>query len=222
MAEQSQQEQEVNSAQFSAVPLASVQQVNLLPPELMPKQVLLSARQSLLLAGVFFLGMLMITLLSQQSLSDLKQQEENTRQQLTTLEQQLQQLQQLIRSTDSKALDRKLVTMEERLDRRRELQQALAGRQMDEGQSFSRLLTGLSKHHVNGISLDRFRLQQSGHIDMAGEVREAQLVPRYLKALREDIAFQSTRFGPLLLERKDNARYLEFAVGDVQGAASDD
>ncbi len=199
----------------------SVQQVNLLPPELMPKKILISAGQSLAIAGFFFLVMLLVTMLSQQSLTDLKQQEEGARQQLATLEQQLQQLQQILRSTDSKALDRKLVAMNERLERRRELQEALAGRQMDEGQSFSRLLTGLSKHHINGISLEGFRLQQSGHIDMVGEVREAELIPRYLQALRKDLAFQSTRFGTLLLERTPKTRYLEFAVGRVQGEAND-
>lgn len=194
------------------------QQVNLLPPELMPREIVLSARQCLAAAASFLVLLLLFGFLEKSSLAELQAHEQKVQQQVASLDSQLAQLQQILRSSDPQVLDRKIAKLQSRLEQRQHLQRALAGRQIEKGQKFSLLLEGLSLHHLNGISISHFRLQQSGYIDMSGQVREAELVPRYINKLRGDDAFQSTRFGTVLVERDSESRYLNFVIGkDAMG-----
>ena len=73
------------------------------------------------------------------------------------------------------------------------------------GAAFSTILTGLARQDVDGLWLTRIELDEAGaHVALEGRALEAEEIPRFLRRLGREPAFEDRRFRQLELLRSDD------------------
>ena len=73
------------------------------------------------------------------------------------------------------------------------------------GAAFSTILTGLARQDVDGLWLTRIELDEAGaHVALEGRALEAEEIPRFLRRLGREPAFEDRRFRQLEILRSDD------------------
>lgn len=94
----------------------------------------------------------------------------------------------------------------------------LHGGAAGETAGFAAQLTALARQSVDGLWLEHLVLVgTSGSMSLSGRTINADLVPRYLKALASEPALQGTRFDDFVIERPDDEAQpgVQFRAGTV-------
>lgn len=148
------------------------------------------------------------------------------REQITILDaQQNKVLQQLVALRASAPLNRKaqldnkIANIQSEVERRSRILRTMNERNIGNENGFSSYLVGLSRQHMEGISLDHFGLLEGGtYIELSGWTHRAELAPGYVKRLRNESSFSDSRFGDMTIERVKDKRAdaLQFKFGEAE------
>ena len=170
--------------------------------------------------GTVALVALLVALgLSQQSANrSLAGQLDNINTQLNQLDIQSQALQETLASGNTGNLEQRQQRLQQQLVRLQQVRNLMARQQATTQSSFAEQLTGLSQHHLKGISLQQIDLLKGGrYLSLSGDAHPAQVVPQYLQKLQGDQRFQHARFGPLQMERNERRQGpIRFRLGEPQ------
>jgi hypothetical protein len=152
-------------------------------------------------------------------------QTESTREQLASMEHQqtrvLQQLKALSGLTprNNKAqLESNLLSAQAEVTQRRKLLKIMKGQSVGNAQGFSDYMISLSRQHMDGLSLEHFKLMEGGdYVELSGWTRKPELVPDYLQRLRSEDTFHDSRFGDMAIERVADqpSEALRFILGEA-------
>lgn len=191
-----------------------IQQVNLYTEELRPRKERLQASTAVALLAlglVFILVAAGVVRYQKAGLSD----------QVTSLEQQNQRLEQVVadlteavqaRQPDAK-VEAELARVTETLARRQRLLEKVESLVLTEGRRFSPGMAALARQVPEDLWLTGITLAtESGQVVLEGRTRRGALVPLYLENLGEEAAFAGRTFGAFRLSRPDDSPWIEFHV----------
>lgn len=202
--------------------MSSLQQINLLRPEFRPQKPPFSSYTMLM-----GLGAILAFLVTLQFWGWY--QTEHTQDELTILQRHqqkvLQELAAMRASTPQNQearLDAEIRRLELKVERRRQVLSLLAGQDMGNASGFSQHLIGFSRQHMDGLSLEQFRLSQGGdYVEFSGWSYRAEFVPDYAQRLRGEDVFRYARFGNMVIERiaeqRTDALRFKFGLSDKGG-----
>lgn len=214
------------------------QQINLLLPALRPRFDWLALP---VVVGAALVGLVLISLmaiLGQTRAASLKATEAEIKSQLTTAQQQVQELgQSLAARQGDTSLDRQITAARLALTQRQEVLAVIAQGDVTQGSSYSGLLQGFSRQAVNGVWLVGFGFADK-EIEIRGRLLDPALLPTYINRLNSEPAFVGRRFAALDMKgfdpaddkRSDTsssemarvpARYTEFALRTAQVAGQE-
>ena len=182
--------------------MSSLQQINLLRPEFRPQKPPFSFDTMLMSLAAMLLFLVMLQLWGWY-------QTESAKEQLAMLQgHQLNVLQELanIRASTPQnreaQLDAEIRIAEAEIERRRQILSIMAGQDTGNASGFSEHLISLSRQHMDGLSLEHFRLSQGGdYVELSGWSYRAEFVPDYARRLSVEDVFQHARFGDMVIER---------------------
>ncbi|UTW44739.1 hypothetical protein KFE80_10080 [bacterium SCSIO 12696] len=147
----------------------------------------------------------------------LRQQLTSNDNQLQQIQAQNQQLQQQLVATSGIDLEQQLAQKQDELVRLQQIRGLMQQQRSARRFSFAEQLSGLADHHQTGISLQQIHLLNGGgYLTMNGETQPAEAVLQYVQKLQQDERFDSARFGSLQLQR-DQERHglVQFQLGDM-------
>ncbi len=211
----------------------SVQQINLLHGDLLPKTDPLTAQHLLSLWGAFVVVLIGLTSWFQWSVSSLEDEAVTSQQQLDVLVQANAASRR--NQTDPAAMRDEIRSLENQLMQQQSFVAALTDRSGTGG--FSARLKALAAARVNDVWLDRIQLakgtllpdQESGpgmtvpapaRIVLEGGAVDAAAVPRLLRKLSGQAEFQGEHFNLMTIQRQDDAPTLRFKVSDSSSEQS--
>jgi hypothetical protein len=181
---------------------ATVQNVNLYLPEFRKKKVWLDAEKTVLIAGAGLLLMLVATAVDYWQLTQLRgdlaaKGEEYEQATAETAE----LLAQYGVQTEDPALLANIRELEEDLQSKQALLQFLEGRELGNAAGFSEYLADLSRHHVQGLSVNYVSLTEGGRaVEFEGEVLRPELALDFLQELGKGNAYAGMEFEGLQIE----------------------
>lgn len=153
-------------------------------------------------------------------------QTQKTRDQMSGLEAQQNQVQQQIATMrastplrNKQQLEEEINAIQSEVARRRQVLRLVDDRNMGNESGFSPFLAGFSRQYKEGLSLEHFRLLEGGtYVELSGWTRRAELVPGYVQRLGTESSFQDSNFGPMTIERVpikgQPADVLQFKFGE--------
>ena len=189
------------------------QQINLYQERFRDKQLLLSARNGLILLGLSFAVLLAASLLyldTRQQQHDLYQQNLVSKQQAN---QRLQAIQlELQRLLADDRLDRQIVKLESDVGARQRIIEFVETNQFGSGAGFSNQLAALSSLKKDDLWLNEISLA-SDYIKLAGSALAEQSVPEYFTMFQEQQLFAGRVFDVFELGRdRDRAWKVDFVI----------
>lgn len=115
-------------------------------------------------------------------------------------------------------IDKEIEQLQLQVKKRLQIKRLIQNQNLGNAQGFSAQLTAMAEQSPNDLSVQQFGFDDGGsYISMAGWVKTADAVPRYLQLLRADPAFLKTRLGVLTVERKDERRdALHFSIAPAK------
>ncbi len=179
-----------------------MQNVNLYLPEFRKKKTVLDAEKTVLIAGAGILLMLLATAVDYWQLVQLRgdlaakgeEYEQATAETAALLAQYGVQ-------TEDPALLANIRELEEDLQSKQALLQVLGGRELGNAEGFSEYLADLSRHHVQGLSVNYVSLTEGGRsVEFEGEVLKPDLALVFLEALGKGSAYSGMEFEGLQIE----------------------
>ncbi len=180
-----------------------MQQVNLYLPEFHPRRVWLSLAQMLLVVAAILVLLLALTLWSSAYTRSLERELASERTELETLQQQVQRLTAELPARRGATVEEQVARLREEVRRREQILQLMSQQNLGNADGFSEQLVSLSRHGLDDVALSSFSLQSGGrYVELAGRVRQPELVPLYLQRLREDQSFTDVAFGVLDVARE--------------------
>ncbi|HEY0891444.1 MAG TPA: MSHA biogenesis protein MshI, partial [Cellvibrio sp.] len=130
---------------------------------------------------------------------------EQSRAQLQQLKEQIAQLEQQRPRNNLAELDGQIVQLTQELDRRGQIFNIIANKNLGNNTGFSAHLHALGRQSLDTISLSVFSLQQGGnYAEFAGTTRAADQIPLYIQRLRSEAVFTQAAFGVLNIEPVQN------------------
>lgn len=133
---------------------------------------------------------------AQQVVTSLEAKNSELSTQRDTLTERVQQLQ------PSVALETELARLESDLEAKRKVQNLLVGDAAGNRLGFSRHLEGLARHPLKGLWLTGMSIENGGQqLGLRGNALSADLLPRYLESLRDEVAFAGQEFRTLTMSR---------------------
>lgn len=194
-----------------------VQNVNLYLPEFRRKKHWLDAEKFVLVAGAALLLLLVASGVEYWQLAQLRSelaQKELERQQAVAATAALEA--QYGTQTEDPALLADIRELEENLQSKQALLEFLEGRELGNAGGFSEHLAELSRHHVEGLSLNRISLSDGGRVvELGGQVIKADLVPVFVQQLGRGRTYSGMQFEKLDIADEPVAG----GSGDESGAA---
>jgi hypothetical protein len=199
--------------------MSTLQQVNLIDLEHKGHSQPFSLNNMLVIWGVVILFFMMMQTWGWY-------QTEKTRAQIVSLEVQqdrvLKQLARLREATPQSRkaeLDQRLASTRIEVERSRQVLHIMRARDIVNENGFSSYLTGFSRQHVDGLSIDHFGLWEGGtYVELSGWTYRPEFAPAYVQRLQDEESFQHSRFGNLTLERAQEKRTdaLHFKFGEAK------
>lgn len=189
------------------------QQINLLLPELRPRFDWLALP---IVAAAGLAGLVLVVVLASlgsMRVNALAENENARRNQLATLQQQVQALgQKLGARQGDNTLDKQLAAARSAVAERQEVLSIVAQGDLPASHAYSGLLQGFARQVVDGVWLTGFGFAQK-NIEIRGRLTDPALLPVYINRLNGEPAFAGRRFAALDMLGVD-------PVADKQDAAS--
>ena len=181
----------------------SLQQINLLPEQYIPKQVPLSTQQ--IIQYMVFLTFFFTLVLATQvwMLERAKKEEKKTTLVLETIEKHLQDFKQNNPKPklDTK-LEQELIMMRETLNTKKQMLSRVSGLTLEDKPGFYRYLSGLAMQKIDGLWLTKIHIKDDGnYINIHGNTLNPEGLPSYLKRLNKARAFSGKIFDTVELNR---------------------
>ena len=197
-----------------------MQQINLYLPEFQPNREPLRSIQMLWGLGVCILLLIIVSVLSANANRERVRALEQSRTQLEQLKAQVTQLEQQRPRNNLAELDAQIVQLTQELDRRGQIFNIIANKNLGNNSGFSAHLQALGRQSLDTVSLSVFSLQQGGnYAEFAGTTRAADQIPLYLQRLRTEPVFAQSAFGVLNLEPvKNNQGLFDFSLAKQTAA----
>lgn len=173
------------------------QQINLLLPELRPRFDWLALP---VVAGAALVGLLLLVVMATMTAmtaDGLKAREVAVRNQLASLQQQVQSLGSSLgaRKADT-ALDKQIAAARLAVGQRQEVLNVIAQGDVAGSSAYSGLLEGFSRQIVDGVWLVGFGFAQKD-VEIRGRLIDPALLPTYINRLNAEPAFAGRRFATL-------------------------
>jgi len=198
-----------------------MQQINLYLPEFQPNREPLRSIQILWGLGLCVVLLIVVTLLSANANREREHAIAQSRMQLEQLKVQIAQLEQQRPRNNLAELDVQIVQLNQELDRRGQIFNIIANKDLGNNTGFSAHLQALGRQSLSTVSISVFSLQQGGnYAEFAGKTRAADQIPLYIQRLRSEPIFTQAAFGVLNIEpEENNAGLFDFSLAR-QGAAN--
>ena len=115
-------------------------------------------------------------------------------------------------------LESQLTKLQQQVQQRQELQRIMGGQEFGNFDGFSPFLVGLARRANANVSLTHIYLQDGGKaLQLRGWTRVPEAVPQYLQDLRQENSLENVRLGVLAIEKDpQHSHKLKFSVGDVK------
>lgn len=197
-----------------------MQQINLYLPEFQPNREPLRSMQMLWGLGAFILLLIIVSVLSANSNRERARALEQSRAQLEQLKAQVTQLEQQRPRNNLAELDAQILELTQELDRRGQIFNIIANKNLGNNSGFSAHLQALGRQSLDTVSISVFSLQQGGnYAEFAGKTRAADQIPLYVQRLRSEPVFAQSAFGVLNLEPVKNSQGLfDFSLAKQSAA----
>jgi Tfp pilus assembly protein PilN len=190
-----------------------MQQINLYLPEFRPNREPLRTHHMLWGALAFFVLLCLASVLGNLRTDKLANEIQAKRAQTQQLEQQLTHLRMQVPPDRSEQLHLRIQELEDELQRRNDIAQAINTEAPGQQNGFSGQLTSLARASSEQLSLAQFSLQSGGRfVELSGVARSAEEVPAYLQRLLGEDSFANTRFGVIRLDTSDNGQLVKFDI----------
>ncbi len=181
----------------------TLQQINLLPEQYIPKQVPLNTQQ--IIQYMVFLTFFFTLVIASQVwiLERAKKEEKKTSLVLETIEKHLQDFKQNNpKPTLDTKLEQELITMRETLNTKKQMLSRVSGLTLEDKPGFYRYLSGLAKQKIDGLWLTKIHIKDDGNfININGNTLNPESLPSYLKRLNQSRAFAGKIFDTVELNR---------------------
>lgn len=180
-----------------------MQNINLYLPEFRKKKSWLDAEKTVLIAGAGIVLLVIASGIEYFQLAQMRSEVAATEQEYTQVAAATAALvAQYGTQTEDPALLASIRSLEEDLQSKQALLQFLEGRELGNAEGFSEYLADLSRHHVQGLSLDHVSLTEGGHsVELGGQVLKAELALLFLQELRKGSAYLGMEFESVELDR---------------------
>lgn len=186
-----------------------MQQINLYLPEFQPNREPLRSTQMLWGLGLFIVLLIIVSVLSANANREREHALELSRAQLEQLKTQITQLEQQRPRNNLVELDAQILQLTQELDRRGQIFNIIANKNLGNNTGFSAHLQALGRQSLETLSLSVFSLQLGGnYAEFAGQTHAADQIPLYLQRLRREPVFTQAAFGVLNIEPAENAQGL--------------
>ncbi len=198
--------------------MSDLQQINLYSQQFRPVREPLMAIQLLAIGvGIVFL-MGVVSLWSWQQGRNLKNSAFSLKTEVTQTEQRLLALRAKQRKSMGPRIDREIESLQHQVDKRLQIKALIQNQNIANAQGFSAQLTAMAQRSTEDLSIYSFGFTDGGsYISMAGWVKAADVVPRYLQLLRKDASFSKARMGVLTVEKTDERRdALHFTIAPAE------
>lgn len=120
-------------------------------------------------------------------------------------------------------LEKRAESLEDELRVKRQLASLLSGKTAGNVEGFSSLLVPLARRHLDGLWLREIALREGGdQLALRGRTLDATGVPDYLKALREEPAYEGRQFATFRMQRVPGERGLGFVIATRCPGVKDD
>ncbi|MGV8836060.1 MSHA biogenesis protein MshI [Cellvibrio sp.] len=201
-----------------------MQQINLYLPEFQPNREPLRSVQMLWGLGLFVVLLMIVSALSANANRERELALEQSRAQLQQLKEQITQLEQQRPRNNLADLDGQIVQLTDELDRRGQIFNVIANKNLGNNTGFSAHLQALGRQSLDTLSLSVFSLQQGGnYAEFAGKTRAADQIPLYIQRLRSEPVFTQAAFGVLNIEPVQNNQGLfDFSLAKQPVASGKD
>lgn len=191
-----------------------MQQVNLYLPEFQPNREPLRGIHMLWGLGLFMVLLAIVSILSANANGKRELALEQSRIALQQLQEKVTQLEQQRPRNNLAELDAQIVQLIQELDRRGQIFNIIANKDLGNNTGFSAHLQALGRQSLDTLSLSVFSLQHGGnYAEFAGQTRAADQIPLYVQRLRSEPAFTEAAFGVLNIEPvKNNQGLFDFSL----------
>lgn len=190
------------------------QQVNLYTDDFRPRQQLWTLDQLVALTLVVFGLLLAVSLFLNLSLSRAEANRDEAAERVSSVEQQVQALnEELSQRQEEPALRERVDRLEARVRDRRALLERADEVAQAASEGFTPYLSGLSRQSQEGLWLTGIRVNLvQGRLQLQGRTLSGERVPEYLQRLREETVFDGRRFRHFAIERDEDHEHLGFRV----------
>ncbi len=201
-----------------------MQQINLYLPEFQPNREPLRSIQMLWGLGLFILLLTVVSVLSAKANHKRNMALEQSRVELQQLKEKVTQLEQQRPRNNLAELDAQIVQLTQELDRRGQIFNIIASKDLGNNTGFSSHLQALGRQSLDTLSLSVFSLQHGGnYAEFAGKTLAADQIPLYIQRLRSEPAFTQAAFGVLNIEPvKNNQGLFDFSLAKQAVATGDE
>ncbi|WP_347330953.1 hypothetical protein [Marinimicrobium locisalis] len=196
-----------------------MQQVNLYLPEFQPRRVWLNLPQMGAVLGLVLLLIILLSFFSAARTDALSEEVAAEREQLQALQAQVEALAAELPARRGQSIEEQVAELRAEVARREQILRLITQQNLGNADGFSEQLVSLARHAPEELALSAFSLQSGGqYVEMAGRVRQPEVVPLYLQRLRGDSSFADVRLGVLEVAREpdDIGPGLQFSVKRVQ------
>jgi len=180
-----------------------MQQVNLYLPEFQPRREPMNA----LHMGLILLAVLVVivvwSLFSGMRTTQLEASLEAEREQLRALQNEVQTLTAQMPERRGARVEEQVAELRADVHRREQILNVISRQNLGNAEGFSSQLQTLARQSLDDLALSHFALKSGGnYVELAGRVRRPELVPMYLRRLRDEQSFADVRFGVLDVARE--------------------
>lgn len=191
-----------------------MQNINLYPPELRPKQQRLSALNSLVLAVAFTLLLLSLAANKAYERSRLEQQLLALNNSAEKLQKDLTLIQNTVAKADISKLDQTITDLRQAINDRASISSIMAEQNVGNDQGYAGQLTALAEVGKPTVALQHFRIYQGNRLaNIAGQATSGVEVALFIDHLAKHPNFSATKFGHLSIAETEKPQVFNFSLG---------
>lgn len=193
-----------------------MQRINLYPPEMRPKNDLVTARNSVIAFVALFAFLLVTTLMDIARNTKLENHVVALEEKSKELKTNIDQIKNTPKPQKNALFDQKLVHAKAELENRKGLLDVVNSESFGNKTGFSAHFIALAENTPEQLSLNSFALRSGGaYVRLNGESQKPEYVPVLVKKLKETAAFSQSNFGQASLIRNIGKVDFMFAGGET-------
>ncbi len=199
-----------------------MQQINLYKENLRKKVLLLSMQHlsQATLALVVLLGLWHGVNIYQ--LTSLQTDINHAKTMLATKQKKLQHLEaRLPKLRKDPKFQNQLSLLEKDLVNKQAVLSILSNQKLGNTKGFTAYFEGLARQTINGLWLTKLYFMQGGRqLNIQGQLKQPELLPKYLQALSNEAIFKGTEFKHFIIQREDKNKALSFVLNNIDSNAN--